>query len=239
VAGGARGAQDRAVHVVMAALGFALGLVARVWLSTLRIRVTLDVELEGKGPWVFGFLHGRQWPLLAWKRCRGTVVLVSWSRDGSLQARALAMQGLRVVRGSSSRGGARGLVGVVRKMREGRDAAFAVDGPRGPQGVVKGGIVAAARAAGGRLVPLGSAFERGFTFDRSWDKFGVAWPFSRVEVVVGAPIDPASPCAREDLEEAIAGANDRAERASARSRGKLRKDGNGGDRVDLDARPSR
>jgi lysophospholipid acyltransferase (LPLAT)-like uncharacterized protein len=239
VAGGAHGSQDRAAHVLMAALGFALGLLARVWLWTLSVRVTFDATLEGKGPWIFGFLHGRQWPLLAWKRCRGTVVLVSWSGDGSLQACALAMQGLRVVRGSSSRGGARGLVRVVRKMREGRDAAFAVDGPRGPSGVVKGGVVTAARAAGGWLVPLGSAFERGFALDRSWDKFGVAWPFSRVEVVVGAPIDPASPRAREDLEEAIARANDRAERACARSRGRSRQEGKGGDGVDLDARPSR
>ncbi len=209
-------ARHRAAHALMAVLGLVVGFVARLWLSTLRVRVTGDACLEaGEGPCVFGFWHGRQWPLLAWKRCRGAVVLVSRSRDGSLQARALAMQGLSVVRGSSSRGGARGLMGVVRKMREGRDAAFAVDGPKGPQGVAKGGIVAAARAAGGRLVPLGSAMERGFAFERSWDKFGVAWPFSRVEVVVGAPIDPTSPRAREELEVAIARANERAERAYA------------------------
>jgi lysophospholipid acyltransferase (LPLAT)-like uncharacterized protein len=207
---------DRAAHLLMASLGLLLGLVARVWLSTLRVRVMLETTLDaGEGPWVFGFWHGRQWPLLAWKRCRGAVVLVSWSRDGSMQARALALQGLSVVRGSSSRGGARGLVTVVRKMRGGRDAAFAVDGPKGPAGVVKGGIVTAARAAGGRLVPLGSAIESGFAVRGSWDGFGIAWPFSRVAVVVGTPIDPASPHAREDLEEAIARANDLAEGAWA------------------------
>jgi hypothetical protein len=209
-----RRAGDRAAHAMMAVLGVAVGFVARLWLWTLRVRVTADAKVEkGEGPWVFAFWHGRQWPLLAWKRGRGAVVLVSGSRDGSLQARALAMQGFSVVRGSSSRGGARGLFAVVRKMRQGRNAAFAVDGPKGPPRVAKGGAVAAARAAGGWLVPLGSAMERGFAFDRSWDNFGVAWPFSRVEVVVGAPIDPASPRAREELEEAIARANDTAERA--------------------------
>jgi lysophospholipid acyltransferase (LPLAT)-like uncharacterized protein len=216
MATGRGGARDRAAHALMAAMGLLLGLVARLWLATLRVRVTLEPGFEnGEGPRVFGFSHGRQWPLLAWKRGRGSVVLVSWSRDGSMQARALAMQGLVVVRGSSSRGGARGLVGVVRKMREGRDSAFAVDGPKGPVGVVKGGIVTAARAAGGWLVPLGSAIERGFVVRRSWDRFAVAWPFSRVEVVVGAPIDPASRHAREELEEAIARANEKAERAYA------------------------
>jgi len=162
MATGPGSARERAAHVLMAALGLVVGLVAKVWLLTLRVRVTFDEKLEtGEGPWAFGFWHGRQWPLLAWKRCRGAVVLVSWSRDGSLQARALGMQGLSVVRGSSSRGGARGLVRVVRRMREGRDAAFAVDGPKGPPGVVKGGIVAAARAAGAWLVPLGSCRTQG------------------------------------------------------------------------------
>ncbi len=90
------------------------------------------------------------------------MVLVSLSRDGAMQARALALQGLRVVRGSSSRGGARGLAALVRAMRrDGADAAFAVDGPRGPRGVVKGGVVVAARAAGAVLVPMAGVVHRG------------------------------------------------------------------------------
>ena len=61
-----------------------------------------------------------------------------------MQARALALQGLRVVRGSSSRGGARGLAALGRRMKRDRaDAAFAVDGPRGPYGVVKPGAMPA------------------------------------------------------------------------------------------------
>ena len=125
-----------------ALLGVLLGLVARLWLATLRVHVVVHPALErvqGR-PWVLAFWHGTQWPLLAWRRRRRTVVLVSLSRDGAMQARALALQGLRVVRGSSSRGGIRGLAQLVRAMkREALDAAFAVDGPRGPLGVVKGG----------------------------------------------------------------------------------------------------
>src|SRR5580692_8676727 len=149
----------------MAVLGVLVGLVARLWLATLRVQVSLDPALLGPGserPWVMGFWHGRQWPLFAHHRRRRTAVLVSHSKDGSLQAKALALQGLFVVRGSSSKGGARGLVGIVRKLREGMDAAFAVDGPKGPVGVVKGGVVTAARASGAWLVPVGGAIERGF-----------------------------------------------------------------------------
>jgi len=191
--------------------GVLLGLVARLWLATLRVRVVAHPALARAAdrPWVLAFWHGTQWPLLAWRRRRETVVLVSLSRDGAMQARALALQGLRVVRGSSSRGGARGLAGLVRAMRaRGTDAAFAVDGPRGPLGVVKGGVVVAARAAGAVLVPMTGLARRGFVLRRTWDRFAIAWPFTRVEVRLGEPIDPREhPAAREGVERALAELN--------------------------------
>ena len=188
-----------------------LGAIARLWLATLRVRVVIDPALEGAvdRPWVLAFWHGTQWPLLAWRRRRGTVVLVSLSRDGRMQARALSVQGLRVVRGSTSRGGARGLAALVRMMkREGVDAAFAVDGPRGPRGVVKGGAVVAARAAGAVLVPMAGAIRRGIVLHRAWDRFAIAWPFTRVDVALGSPIDPAIvEDARAEVEVALARMN--------------------------------
>jgi lysophospholipid acyltransferase (LPLAT)-like uncharacterized protein len=230
-------------RVLMALLGVIVGLVARAWLATLRVRVTSDpslTHLKGESgldrPWVMAFWHGLQWPLFAYPRRRPTVVLVSLSKDGSMQARALALQGLFVVRGSSSRGGARGLVAVVRRLREGFDAAFAVDGPRGPIGVVKGGVVVAARAAGAWLVPVGAAIGKGFVLERAWDRYAVAWPFSRVEVVLAAPIDPRSDGARERLEVAIAEANRDAER---RIEAESRERRHHGDCVDLDSRAAR
>jgi lysophospholipid acyltransferase (LPLAT)-like uncharacterized protein len=197
-------------------LGVLLGLVARVWLATLRVHVVAhpalgDVEDR---PWVLAFWHGTQWPLLAWRRRRETVVLVSLSRDGTMQARALALQGLRVVRGSSSRGGARGLAALVRTMkREGADAAFAVDGPRGPRGIVKSGAVVAARLADAVIVPMGGAVRRGVVLRRAWDRFAIAWPFTRVDVVLGSPVDPHHVDARREVELALDALN--ASRAAA------------------------
>jgi hypothetical protein len=187
--------------------GLVLGVLARVWLATLRVRVVTSPALEAVAdrPWVLAFWHGTQWPLLAWRRRRHTVVLVSLSRDGSMQARALRVQGLRVVRGSSSRGGARGLAAVVRAMKQsGADAAFAVDGPRGPRGIVKGGAIVAARAAGAVLVPVAGRVRSGIVLERAWDRFAIAWPFSRVDVTLGDPVDPAlSSDPRADVEQAL------------------------------------
>jgi lysophospholipid acyltransferase (LPLAT)-like uncharacterized protein len=187
-------------------VGLVAGVIARVWLATLRVRVIVHPALDRvrDRPWVLTFWHGTQWPLLAWRRRRPTVVLVSLSRDGRMQARALAVQGFEVVRGSSSRGGARGLAALVRAMRRGADAAFAVDGPRGPRGVVKGGAVVAARAAGAVLVPIAGAVRRGVVLHRAWDRFAIAWPFTRVDVTLGDPIDPMTAVdARGEIERSL------------------------------------
>ena len=198
---------------IRSALGVVLGVVARLWLATLRVRLVVHAELErpelADVPWVLSFFHGTQWPLLAWRRRRPTLVMVSHSDDGAIQARALGVLGFRVVRGSSSRGGARGLAAIVRGLRAGNtDAAFAVDGPRGPYGEVKPGAALAAQRSGGVLVPMGSAIANGKTFMRAWDRFVLAWPFARVVVVLGAPIDASMEGVR--LRDAIAEANDEA-----------------------------
>ena len=191
------------------ALGFVLGLVAALWLKTLRVRISTDPRLQAEeGAWVLSFFHGTQFPLLAWRRRGPTVVMVSHSRDGAMQARALGLLGFTIVRGSSSRGGVRGLAALIRAMKRGcADAAFAVDGPRGPYGKVKEGALLAARSTGGVLVPMGSASARAWIASRAWDKFALPLPFSRVQVVLGAPLRAAT---AEELETAIATANETA-----------------------------
>jgi lysophospholipid acyltransferase (LPLAT)-like uncharacterized protein len=222
------------IRALRGLLGVVLGLVARLWLATLRVRVDRDPALVDSGTWVLAFWHGTQWPLLAWGRRRRTVVMVSWSTDGAMQARALAVVGLKVVRGSSSMGGARGLAAIVRALRRGgADAAFAVDGPRGPRGRAKEGAIVAARAAGALVVPMGAAVEWGTVLTGAWDRFVLAWPFSRVALRLGPPIDPADPCARTRLDAAIDQANADALALLEAGSGKLRE---AGDSLDLDAR---
>ena len=83
------------------------------------------------------------------------------------------------------------MAAVVRTMKRlGADAAFAVDGPRGPRGVAKAGAVLAARLTGAVMVPMAGIVRRGLVLDRAWDRFAVAWPFSVVDVALGAPLDP-------------------------------------------------
>jgi lysophospholipid acyltransferase (LPLAT)-like uncharacterized protein len=182
------------------ALGVLLGLTARAWLATLRLTLILDPALDATAntmrPWSLAFWHGQQFALLRWRRRRGTVALVSLSRDGEIQAAALPRVGMAIERGSSSRGGVAGLKAIVRRLRrEGLDAAFAVDGPKGPRGVVRSesgsvGAAIAARLSGGVVVPMASACGRLRVLTRTWDRFELPLPFSRVVVVLGAPLAP-------------------------------------------------
>jgi lysophospholipid acyltransferase (LPLAT)-like uncharacterized protein len=194
-------------RALYAALGVFVGLLARVYLATLRVSILRDPALDpgDPRPWVLCFWHGDQLPLLVWKRRRTTVALVSHSLDGELQAHALPRFGLNVERGSSSRGGARGLRAIVARLVAGEDAAFAVDGPRGPRFFVAPGARVAARLSRGVLVPMGSAAPNGITLEKAWDKFRIPLPFARVAVALGAPLDPSA--SKDELGAAVAQAS--------------------------------
>jgi len=203
-------------------IGFALAIVVRLWLVTLRVRVLVHpaLDLAGDRPIVLGFWHGQQLLLLGARRRRLTATLVSLSRDGELQSGVMRGLGFLVERGSSSRGGARGLRSIVRRVCQGADAAFAVDGPRGPRARAKPGAALAAAAAGARLVPTAAFASRALVLERTWDCFEIPLPFARVVVVLGAPLDAAEAACRPELISfAIESALDEARRHTTFQRG--------------------
>lgn len=178
--------------MLSALAGLGLGLLARLWLLTLRIQIHTHPSLQvpASTPWVFALWHGQLLPLLAHRRPRPTVALVSLSADGERLAWGMRWFGVHAERGSSSRAGKVGLAAVVKRLQQGWDAAFAVDGPRGPRGVPHPGALAAARSASAWVVPYAVACSRKVVL-RSWDQFEVPLPFCRVAVVLGEPVtDP-------------------------------------------------
>jgi lysophospholipid acyltransferase (LPLAT)-like uncharacterized protein len=162
------------------------------------LRATWRVRLHGpappykRGPVVFCFWHGRQAGLFAHPRPRPVAVLASLSRDGALQARILARLGFDVHRGSSSRGGAAGLKSLIGALHRGADAAFAVDGPRGPLHRAKPGAILAAMAAGAAIVPITVRASRRWVFAKAWDEYALPVPFAAVEIVRGDAIEAAT-----------------------------------------------
>ena len=141
---------------------------------------------EERTPVIFVFWHGRLLPLIHVHRHQGTVVLVSEHRDGEYLARLLHHFGFATVRGSSTRGGVRGLKGLLRAARRGADLAITPDGPRGPNRELKHGALTVARMTGLPLVPVGVGVTSSWRI-RSWDGLLVPKPFSTVRVAYGLP----------------------------------------------------
>jgi lysophospholipid acyltransferase (LPLAT)-like uncharacterized protein len=85
---------------------------------------------------------------------RGIAVVISQSRDGELAAHAARRMGYRVVRGSSSRGGIAALKELIIVLKEGHNIGVFADGPRGPAGQAKEGVIYLASKTGAPVVPL-------------------------------------------------------------------------------------
>ena len=172
-------------------LAFIAWCILRLVARTLRIEVSGDEHRRGVldhgGRAIFAFLHGQQFLLLAWSIDRPIAVMTSWSRDGALQTAILGRLGMTVTRGSSSNGAASGLKGMIREVRGGAHACIAVDGPRGPAGAVKPGVVALAAATGAAILPITANCRHGITL-QNWDRYRIPLPFTRVRVVIGAPL---------------------------------------------------
>jgi len=143
-------------------------------------------------PVVLAFWHGRMLYFVHLYHRHHLTVLVSRSQDGEFISRILQRFGVHVTRGSSSRGGAQGLLAMARQVRRGYHAALTPDGPRGPRYEVQPGIITLAQKTGAAILPM-TCSARWKKVLRSWDGFLVPLPFSRVVVIYGAPISvPAS-----------------------------------------------
>jgi lysophospholipid acyltransferase (LPLAT)-like uncharacterized protein len=121
-------------------------------------------------------------------RHRGIVVLNTTNFDGQWTRRVIERLGYGTAQGSSSRGGLKGLAVMARKMDEGFDTAFTIDGPRGPRYVAKPGPVMLARRTGQPIVVFHIGLEHAHTFEKSWDLLQVPAPFSHGVVAIAPPI---------------------------------------------------
>jgi lysophospholipid acyltransferase (LPLAT)-like uncharacterized protein len=163
----------------------------RVWGLTLRIRRDVPAsvrELESQGHhMIHAFWHAHILTLAYTHRGRGIVVLVSQHGDGEYITQIIHRLGYGTVRGSSSRGGLRSLLEMGRLGRIGHPLGVTPDGPRGPRHALQPGVLLIAQRSGLPIVPLATG-ARPCRYLKSWDRFELPHPFSRVLVVEGEPI---------------------------------------------------
>jgi lysophospholipid acyltransferase (LPLAT)-like uncharacterized protein len=172
--------------------------------STWRYRIIDGDYIDGlrrEGtPALFALWHGEMLPLLWHHRDEDIAVVVSEHKDGEIIARILEWLGYSLIRGSTSRGAARALLGLVRTLRSGHDAAITPDGPRGPRHKFAPGAVIAANRAGTPILPIVAHVDRFWQLS-SWDGFVIPKPFARITVAYGPPTLVTAETVREAAEE--------------------------------------
>jgi lysophospholipid acyltransferase (LPLAT)-like uncharacterized protein len=185
-------------------LGLAGACAVTAWMGTLRYRYralgpNVDPcrpDLEGR--YIYAVWHENLLlPVYQYSRTN-TWVIVSQHADGTLLTEMGRHLRLKLVRGSSNRGG----VEAVRKLlRIARNASLAItpDGPRGPRRQVQPGLVYLAARTGLPVVPTGFGYHRPWRL-RSWDRFAVPRPWSLGTCVTGEPVHVPADAGRKELE---------------------------------------
>lgn len=138
-------------------------------------------------PFVYSFWHNCMIPAMYWCRDLQVRVMSSDSFDGEYTGRIMQKFGFVKVRGSSSKGAVRALLGMKREIEQGWTVAFTIDGPRGPRYVAKPGPVVLARSTGAAMVVFHIALDRAWVLN-TWDKAMIPKPFCRAFMRISRPI---------------------------------------------------
>ena len=176
-------------------LGTLAGWFIKMWTATLRYEFEdRSGYTSGKfpGPVILALWHNRILAIAPLRRItigkeRKISVLASASHDGAMLAHAMAVFDFGAIRGSSSRRGAAALVALIRTLREGTDVCFTPDGPRGPRYGLQPGLVKLAESTRTPIIPMNASFSSAWRL-KTWDRFVIPKPFSRVRVWFGEAI---------------------------------------------------
>lgn len=166
---------------------------------TLRFAVSWEDPADNipvKHPHIYSFWHSCMLPAMYVFRDFGIRVMSSDSFDGEYTGRIMMKFGFVKVRGSSTRGAIRGLIGMRKALEQGTTIAFTIDGPKGPRYVAKPGPVVLSRATGVPMSVFHVALDRAWVLN-TWDRLMIPKPFSRAlvrfsrEMLVPAEADEA------------------------------------------------
>lgn len=195
-----------------------------LWYVRLTLRLQREARVEGEEnlrlmaaerPLIVAFWHETLPTMpLFWREARKqgmtrqAAALVSRHRDGQMVGGVIRKLGIKLVTGSSSKGGAASMQELIKQLRNGVNIGITPDGPRGPARRAAAGVAALAGLSGVRILPCGVASTRFFVIKKSWDRMRVPLPFGRIVLVCGAPITVPRETWREALPEIEDALND-------------------------------
>ncbi len=151
---------------------------------------------------MFALWHAHQCGVFSCNLNRKTCIMVSSSQDGEIISRAANAVGVETVRGSKTRGGTKASLELIKRIQnEDINGALTIDGPKGPNRVVKKGIIEIAKMANVPIVPAvyWSPQKRFLKFN-SWDEFRFPLIGTNLVMVFGNPIEVPQNPTKEEVE---------------------------------------
>lgn len=159
-------------------------------------------ELKEKGQnWVYSLWHANISFAALLLRNQKLLSMVSESEDGSLAAVIIELFGNKTIRGSSSKGGAKVLISMIKGLREGQNGAITPDGPRGPRFKLQQGAISIGQMSGAALVPIHFEATNQWVFSKSWDKHKFPKPFSTIFITIGEPFKVPNKLSKDQIAE--------------------------------------
>ncbi|MCF7972623.1 MAG: lysophospholipid acyltransferase family protein [Phycisphaerae bacterium] len=157
--------------------------------------------IDGKN--IFAFWHGRMlYPIYYYTRTIPSVksaILISKSKDGDYGEALVKRLGQTCIRGSSSRGGLKALHDLSSLLADDYNLALTPDGPRGPAFRAQVGIIKLAQYSDATILPTTYNASHKITL-KSWDRFIIPLPFSRVHLAFGEPIKVPLESTKKEIE---------------------------------------
>jgi lysophospholipid acyltransferase (LPLAT)-like uncharacterized protein len=192
-----------------------MSLILRFWFLFIRTKEVIVPEstqklIESGGGFVLAIWHSNMASLLVY--CHKKLLkkhgidispLASHSKDGEFISMTVAKFGFKTIRGSSSKGGAAGAIGLIRAAKSGVVPMFTVDGPKGPVYEVKPGVIEVAALTKLPIVVLMTSFDRFKEFEKAWDKHRFPKFAARQSLIYSEPLHiPRGLSKEETLQEA-------------------------------------
>ena len=147
-----------------------------------------EIALNNKQSVIISTWHGQlltPFMHLAKKKHYG---LAGLNRDGELISKVGNQLGWKILRGSSSKGGSRIFIEIVKILRQPSTLiGITPDGPRGPEKIPKAGVIKAAQKTGAIIIPVSSISTRNWKFV-NWHTFFLEKPFGKIYLKYGKPI---------------------------------------------------
>lgn len=200
-------------------IGFTIACFVRSWISTINFHYhplgkNFDPNQPNfQGRYIYMFWH-ENLLMPAYQYGRPEIsVLISNHSDGEMIAQACKHLGFSLVRGSSTRGGIEAIRNMVKLSKDGH-IAITPDGPKGPRGVIQPGIIYLAAKSGLPIIPMGFAYGS-VKRAKSWDKFAIPNPFSKVVLVTTPEIYIPGDMDKENLQQHLTHVQNELDRATA------------------------